>query len=112
MTVWNIIASALILIGLLFMAVSALGLFRFPDFYTRLHSSGIGDTLALLLIILGMIINCGLKLISLKLLLIFGIIILTNPVGTNIITMVGIHFHDYQNYNEKLRLTEEAEEAE
>lgn len=112
MSIANIIASVLMILGLVFMAISALGLFKFPDFYTRLHSSGIGDTLGLFLIILGMIVLCGFKLISLKLFLIFGVLLLTNPVGTNLITMAGVHFHDYQKYNEKVRIVDENEKEE
>lgn len=112
MSIMNIIASILMILGLVFMAISAFGLFRFPDFYTRLHSAGIGDTLGLFLLILGMMIVCGFKLISLKLFLIFGLLLLTNPVGTNLITMAGVHFHDYQKYNEKVRIVDEGEEEE
>lgn len=110
MSIINIISSICIIVGLIFLAISALGLFRFPDFYTRLHSAGIGDTLGLLLIITGFAILCGFRLITVKLFLVFGLIMLTNPVGTNLITMVGVHFHDYQNYNEKVRITDEEED--
>lgn len=103
MGIWEIIAAICIIAGLVFLAIATAGLFRFPDFYTRLHSSGIGDTLGALLIIVGMMILCGLKLITIKVFMIFGIILLTNPMGTNLITMAGIHKHDYQNYNEKVR---------
>ncbi len=110
MTISNIIATVLMMTGLIFMAIAALGIFKFPDFYTRLHAAGVGDTLALLLILFGMVVVCGFKLLSLKLLLIFGLLILTNPVGTNLITMVGVHFHNYQNYNSKARITDEDKE--
>ena len=39
-------------LGLLFFLGAAVGLFRFPDFYTRIHAAGKGDTLSSLLILL------------------------------------------------------------
>jgi multicomponent Na+:H+ antiporter subunit G len=42
-------------IGLLFFLGAAVGLIRFPDFYTRMHAAGKGDTLSTLLIMVGII---------------------------------------------------------
>ena len=98
----NIIAIVLISLGFIFMLISAVGLFRFPDFYTRLHSTGIGDTLGSLLILLGLIVLIGAKLLSLKIVLIAAILIITSPIGTNLIMSAAIHKHDYEGYNEMI----------
>lgn len=112
MSGFEIIAAVFLIAGFVFLVIATLGLFRFPDFYTRLHSSGIGDTLGAFLVIIGMMILCGLKLITIKVFMIFGVILLTNPMGTNLITMAGIHKHDYQNYNEKVRPSQNDDEKE
>ena len=56
MMIHEIIAAVLITIGGIFMFVSALGVIRLPDFYTRLHASSIGETFGLVLAGLGMVI--------------------------------------------------------
>jgi hypothetical protein len=44
----------------------------------------------------------GFNLMSIKVFLIFIIIMLTNPVGTNLMMIAAINHQDYQEYNEKL----------
>lgn len=101
MTVANIITIVLGSVGLLFMAVSFLGIVKFPDFFTRLHAQGVGDTLGALLIILAMMVATGLKLISIKIFLLFFVILLTNPLGTNLMMIAAIHNKNYQDYEKK-----------
>ena len=50
-----ILGCILISIGLLFFLGTAVGLLRFPDFYSRMHAAGKGDTLSTVLILLGCI---------------------------------------------------------
>ncbi len=87
--------------GLVFMGISFLGIAKFPDFFTRLHAQGIGDTIGALLILLAMIVATGFKLVSVKVFLIFLVIMLTNPIGTNMIMIAAIHNRDYQGYKQK-----------
>lgn len=106
----NFIVAILALAGLVFMAISFLGIVRFPDFFTRLHAQGVGDTLGALLLILAMMVATGFKLISLKIFLLFFIIMLTNPLGTNLMMIAAIHNKDYQKYNEKEETVEKEKE--
>ena len=45
----NIIVTILLLAGLFFFTGGAVGIIRFPDFYTRLHPAGKLDTMGLLM---------------------------------------------------------------
>ena len=101
MTVTNIITIVLGLAGLAFMGISFFGICKFPDFFTRLHVQGVGDTIGALLILVAMAVATGFKLISVKVLLLFLVIMLTNPIGTNMIMIAAIHNRDYQGYKEK-----------
>ena len=47
-------AKILILAGLFFLATGVIGFLRFPDFYSRMHATGKGDTLGALLILSGL----------------------------------------------------------
>lgn len=97
----KIITIVLASTGLVFMGISFFGIYKFPDFFTRLHAQGVGDTLGALLILLAMIVATGFKLISIKIFLIFLVIMLTNPIGTNMIMIAAIHNRDYQGYKDK-----------
>ena len=44
---------ALGLLGLFFFVGTAVGMIRFPDFYTRMHAAGKGDTLSTMLMLSG-----------------------------------------------------------
>ncbi|MDA0348188.1 MAG: monovalent cation/H(+) antiporter subunit G [Verrucomicrobia bacterium] len=50
----NIISIFIICTGLVFFIGGAVGILRFPDFYTRMHAAGKGDTCSMLLILAGM----------------------------------------------------------
>lgn len=101
MIIAKLLTIVLASVGLMMMGVSFFGVYTFPDFFTRLHAQGVGDTLGALLILLAMIIATGFKLISFKIFLIFLVIMLTNPIGTNMIMIAAIHNKDYQGYNKK-----------
>ena len=72
------------------MFVSALGVIRLPDFYTRLHASSIGETFGLVLAGVGMVIHQGINLTSAKILLIIVALFLVNPIGTHLIGKAAI----------------------
>ena len=65
--------------GSLFCIVGGIGLLRMPDFYTRLHAAGITDTLGAGLVLLGLILQAGFSLITVKLLFILGFLYFTSP---------------------------------
>jgi multicomponent Na+:H+ antiporter subunit G len=77
------LAVVLVTLGVFFLFMGALGLLRFPDFYTRMHAAGKCDTLGSLLVFLGLAIYQGFDLVSLKLLLIALFIFLTSPTATH-----------------------------
>lgn len=75
----DIVAAALLLAGILLTFVGALGLLRFPDFYTRLHAAGITDTLGAGLFLAGLALEFGVSLASLKLGMVFLFLLFTGP---------------------------------
>ena len=82
-------------VGLLFFLGSAVGLYRFPDFYTRMHAAGKGDTLSSLLILAGfaLITLEGFSatdwLLVVKVLAIVLFIMLTSPTSTHALMRAG-----------------------
>ena len=68
--------SALILIG-------SAGLVRMPDFYTRLHPAGVIDTMGAELMLIGMMIQAGFSIVTVKLILIAIFLFFTSPTSTH-----------------------------
>ena len=83
MSTIEIIAVVLLGLGSLVMLAAAIGVLRFPDFYTRLHAAGKGDTLGQGLILLGLALTVGTGWLSFKLLLIILFIFIFNPTSTH-----------------------------
>lgn len=97
----EIFASIFIVSGFIALAIGVIGVVTFPGFNTRLHASGVGETLGAMLIVAGMIILMGVCITSLKLIIMLAILLLTNPLGTNVILMEAISSTNYHNYNKK-----------
>jgi len=81
----TIVAAFLICSGVFFLFMGAVGLIRFPDFYTRMHAAGKCDTLGSLLILTGLACAEGFHLSSLKLMVIALFIFFTSPTATHAI---------------------------
>jgi multicomponent Na+:H+ antiporter subunit G len=84
-TVRTVLAALFLAAGCFFIFVAAVGLVRFPDFYTRMHPAGKGDTLGQAMVLVGLIIHEGFSLVSMKLVLILLFIFLANPTATHAI---------------------------
>ncbi|MDF1811574.1 MAG: monovalent cation/H(+) antiporter subunit G [Verrucomicrobiales bacterium] len=99
-TIITIISALFILAGLIFFLGAAMGLLRFPDFYTRMHAAGKGDTLSSLLVVLGFAIyqlhdftsiqsDWPVILVIFKLLAICTFIMITSPTSTHALMNAG-----------------------
>lgn len=71
--------------GLFFFLVGTIGLLRFKDVMTRVHSAAKCDTLGALLCILALMLYSGAGFISLKLLFVIIFLWMTNPTATHLI---------------------------
>lgn len=69
----------LLVTGCFFAVVGAVGLLRLPDFYARMHGAGITDTLGASLIMIGLMLQAGLSLITVKLVMILFFLLVTSP---------------------------------
>jgi len=86
-----VVLSCLVLgLGAFFVVVGAVGVFRFPDFYSRLHGAGITDTMGAELILLGLILQAGLTLIAVKLIFIGLFLFITSPTATHAIANAAL----------------------
>ena len=79
----DILSWALIVAGGAFCLIGGLGMLRLPDVYARMHAAGIIDTAGAGLISLGLMVQAGFTLVTVKLLLIVLFILYTSPVSTH-----------------------------
>jgi multicomponent Na+:H+ antiporter subunit G len=68
-----------------------LGLLRFPDFHSRVHAAGVADTLAAPLLLLGLILQMGWSLASVKVLMIIFFLLATNPTAAHAMVKAAEH---------------------
>ncbi len=87
----EILSWVFIVLGSFFTFVGAMGLIRMPDVFTRMHAASVIDTAGAGFLILGMILQAGLTLVSLKLVFIFGLLFLTSPVATHALAQAALH---------------------
>ncbi|MDJ0622898.1 MAG: monovalent cation/H(+) antiporter subunit G [Desulfocapsaceae bacterium] len=66
----DILSWILLISGSFFTFTGAVGLFRFPDFFSRTHAASVTDTLGAGLILIGLMLQAGWGLVLAKLLLI------------------------------------------
>jgi multicomponent Na+:H+ antiporter subunit G len=78
----DLVSWALLLTGGFFAIAGGIGVVRLPDFYTRLHASGITDTGAAYFILAGLMIQGGLSIITVKLAMIGFFMFFSNPTST------------------------------
>ena len=79
----DIASWVLFLVGGAMVVIGAVGLVRFPDFFTRLHAAGVTDTAGAELIIIGMMLQSPSWLQVAKLGFIGIFLLLTSPVATH-----------------------------
>ena len=86
----SIAAVLFILGGTFFFATGVIGILRFPDFYSRMHATGKGDTLGTVLTLAGLALynlDAGFSLanilVSIKLMFIGVFWFLANPTATH-----------------------------
>ena len=87
----SVLSDVLLIAGAVFVLIGLIGVFRMPDFYTRLHAASIIDTLGSMLIILGLILIAGISLISMKLLMIMLFVLVTTPTAAHALAKSALH---------------------
>jgi len=74
---WTLLAT-----GGAFVFIGGLGALRLPNFYTRMHAASLTDTMGTILILVGIMLQGGLSLATVKLVAILGFLLLTGPTAS------------------------------
>ena len=86
----DIFGGILLLLGVLTVLVGGIGLLRFPDFFCRLHSASIVDTLGAGLMLLGMLVLSGSVVIAFKVAMIGVLIFFLSPMTTHALAKAAL----------------------
>ncbi len=86
----EMIGGILLLIGAGIVLIGAVGLLRLPDFYCRLHSAGVIDTLGAGLLLLGMLLLATTLVVAAKIVMIGILIFFLSPVITHMLAKTAM----------------------
>ncbi len=81
-TVVDIVSWVLLGLGAACVLIGGIGALRLPNFYARLHAASLTDTMAAILIFIGLMLQAGFSLVSVKLLAILVFLLLTGPTAS------------------------------
>jgi len=76
--------------GAFFCLVGGIGLARMPDFYTRMHGASVTETLGAGFMLIGLMLQAGLTLITVKLLMIGLLILFASPTATHALAKAAL----------------------
>jgi multicomponent Na+:H+ antiporter subunit G len=95
MNLIEIVTLFIAFIGVCFMWLASLGLWRLPDFYTRLHAVGQARTLGSATLLIGVAVYGGMPTLVAKILIFIGIVFLTTTIAAHALGraayIAGIH---------------------
>lgn len=86
----DILSWGFLLTGSFFCLTGAVGLLRFPDFFSRAHAAGITDTMGAGLILIGLILQAGWGLALPKLILILLFSLLASTTACHAMTKAAL----------------------
>lgn len=86
----ELVAGFFMLAGVFFLVVAAVGFVRLPDVFCRLHINGVIDTLGAPLILFGTALYVGASLVSLKLFLAIGFLVVSSPLVGHLLARAAL----------------------
>jgi multicomponent Na+:H+ antiporter subunit G len=87
----DILSWALVLLGSFFTVAGAIGLVRMPDVFTRMHATSVIDTAGIGFLFIGLMLQAGLSLVTLKLVFILALFFFAGPVITHALAQAALH---------------------
>ncbi len=89
--VLEILSWVLMLAGAVMLVIGSIGLVRLPDVFARMHGAGIIDTMGVCSVLIGLMLQAGLTIVTIKLALIVVFILFTSPTSTHALAQAALH---------------------
>jgi multicomponent Na+:H+ antiporter subunit G len=81
-TAFDILSWILLTAGGAFVLVGGVGALRMPNLYTRMHAASVTDTMGAVLVLVGVMVQAGLSLATVKLAAILLFLLITSPTSS------------------------------
>lgn len=78
----DVLSWILMTTGGLFVLIGGIGALRLPNIYTRMHAASLTDTMASILVLVGIMLQAGFSLATIKLAAILIFLLLTGPTAS------------------------------
>lgn len=85
-----VVSWILLMAGSGFAVVGGIGLLRLPDLYSRMHGSGVTDTLGAGLLLTGLMVHAGFSLVTFKLLFVLFFMLVASPTSTHALAKAAL----------------------
>ena len=89
-TLLDILSWVLLTLGGLSVLIGGIGALRMPDLYTRMHAASITDSMGTILVLLGIMLQAGWSLATIKLIAILLFLLLTSPTSSNALASAAL----------------------
>ncbi len=80
----------LLTLGGVSVLIGGIGALRMPDLYSRMHAASVTDSMGAILIILGVMLQAGLSLATIKLAAILLFLLFTSPTASNALASAAL----------------------
>lgn len=80
----------LLTLGGISVLIGGIGALRMPDLYTRMHAASVTDSAAAIMIIVGIMLQAGLSLATIKLAAILLFLLFTSPTASNALASAAL----------------------
>lgn len=107
----EVLSWVLILAGAFFVLVGMMGLIRMPEVFARMHAASVTDTLGAGFLLVGLMLQAGPSLVTLKLVFILVLLVFTGPVVTHALAQAALHAGVHPVLAEDRRVMAEPDEA-
>ena len=87
----ELLSNVCLLLGGVLCITGGVGLLRMPDFFSRVHASGVTETLAAPLLLIGMALQMEWSLDVVKVFMILILVLATNPTATHAMAKATLH---------------------
>lgn len=84
------VSAGLMLIGLFFLGVAAVGMVRLPDVYTRSHAVALTDSLGAVFLLVGLAVEQGFSPNALRIIVVLSLLYVLNPVIAHATTRAAL----------------------
>ena len=89
-TLVDILSWVLLSLGGLSILVGGIGALRMPDLYTRMHAASVTDSMGAILVLVGIMLQAGLTLATIKLIAILLFLLISSPTSSNTLASAAL----------------------